>query len=117
MRGLNQATKDFLKTLRRVPDAIMLCVAGLEIDAEHHERCVVGRLADVTAEGVNTDLTGFLAVTYGGKKAAKASPHFYLHSEWERVNWAFNKPDELDALETAFAIRVAEAANPKPRVR
>jgi hypothetical protein len=112
--------KDYLKTLRRVPDDVILDVAGRDIDLELPSTCVCGwvvraalaQLRGTTPEAVDMENIGAmydaeyrdtLTGVYGGTV-----------DEWNDVYYGVSScsddPDSLAHIERAFLHRVLEAS-------
>jgi hypothetical protein len=102
-----KTSAEFLTTLRRIPDDVILSMATRGIDLPDAWTCVCGWAArEVVARQRNVDaedvdgifVTRVLAQELGGSE----------DKEWRPINIAWCYSDQPDALEEAFVDRVAE---------
>lgn len=108
-------TLDYLTTLRRIPDEIILSIATQDLEPDYGSRCICGWAirevlaiaAGVDAEEVTLDSSDIPVVdrclaAFGG-----------LSHEWGNLFWDIAASKTAPLVEEAFAQRVLEAACPR----
>lgn len=123
---MDTVTRGFLRTLRRIPDDVVLAVATRDLDLNNPQQCLCGwaireQLAAMNGVAAEEKIAGVGGVIVDRLVPEQAAALFGGTSkEWTALylgvqgcvpgGWGNYFPAVADATEEAFARRVAEAA-------
>lgn len=104
---------EFLKTLRLVPDDVILSLGTRDIDLGSPSHCVIGWIArELRGREQEAPAEDTSAVNgYGYPESMLDTVHRRLRgdrNEWQMINGAFGDYAAADALEDAFIDRLEE---------
>lgn len=103
-------TARYLKTLRRIPDDIVLSMATREIVPQDSEMCICGwALREALAPSHDIDAVD-VDVFFHVKTKSCARRFGGDLEEWEDLFWNISNPGDMPLVESAFVTRVMEAA-------
>jgi hypothetical protein len=102
-------TADYLKTLRRIPDDVILSVATRDLELDHAQTCLCGwavREAIARASGIaDADMVEVFGITWKCQDAFGGSS-----DEWADIFWGV-VGGPASEIECAFVERVLEAVS------